>query len=73
MIGCKAATEQTFYNDVLGLPYEQASKGPDWTALRDRVENADQTLITILPRGVLRATGFILTAGVDCQQDRTEL
>lgn len=69
----EAATEQTFYNDVLGLPYEQASRGPDWTALRDRSENVDPTQITILPRGVLPATGFILAAGVDCQQDRIEV
>ena len=69
----EAETEQTFYNDVLGLPYQQASKGPDWTALRDRVENADQREIAILPRGILPATGFILTAGVDCQGDRTEV
>jgi phage terminase large subunit GpA-like protein len=68
----QAETEQTFYNDVLGLPYQQASKGPDWTALRDRVENADPNDLAILPRGILPATGFILTAGVDCQGDRTE-
>ncbi len=69
----EAATEQTFYNDVLGLPYEQASRGPDWTALRDRAENVDPSMITILPRGTLPATGFILGAGVDCQQDRIEV
>lgn len=68
--GVAAETEQTFYNDVLGLPYAQASKGPDWTALRDRVDNSspeDQIGVGILP-----ARGLILTAGVDCQQDRTE-
>ncbi|MES2753790.1 MAG: terminase gpA endonuclease subunit [Pseudomonadota bacterium] len=69
----EAATEQTFYNDVLGLPFEQASKGPDWTALRDRAENADPSQVTILPRGVLPASGFVLCAGVDCQQDRIEV
>lgn len=67
----EAETEQVFYNDVLGLPYEQASKGPDWEKLRDRVENlADGET---LPPGILPATGFILSAGVDCQQDRTEV
>lgn len=67
----EAQTEQTFWNDVLGLPYAQASKGPDWTALRDRVENAapeDQ-----IPRGVIPARGLILAAGVDFQDDRIEV
>lgn len=67
----EAETEQTFWNDVLGLPYEQASKGPDWEALRDRVENAPEG--EGLPRGIVPAHGVILTAGVDCQLDRTEV
>ncbi|MDF2140849.1 terminase gpA endonuclease subunit [Paenirhodobacter sp. CAU 1674] len=67
----EAETEQTFWNDVLGLPYEQATKGPDWELLRDRVENAPDG--EILPRSVLPATGVIVTAGVDCQADRTEV
>ncbi len=67
----EAETEQVFWNDVLGLPYEQASKGPNWEALRDRVENAP--VAEVLERGVLPAAGFIFTAGVDCQQDRTEV
>jgi phage terminase large subunit GpA-like protein len=67
----EASTEQTYWNDVLGLPYEAASRGPDWEVLRDRVENADPS--EILPRGTLPATGFILTAGVDCQDDRIEV
>jgi len=66
----EAETEQTFWNDVLGLPYEQASKGPDWTALRDRAEDDEARA---LPRGVLPACGVILAAGVDCQQDRLEV
>jgi len=67
----EAGTEQTFWNDVLGLPYEQASGGPNWEALRDRVENAapeDQR-----PKGIVPARGVILTAGVDCQDDRMEV
>ena len=64
-------TEQTFYNDVLGMPYEQAVKGPDWEALRDRVENAPDE--EGLPRGVVPARGVILGAGVDCQGDRIEV
>lgn len=66
-----AETEQTFWNDVLGLPYEQASKGPDWEALRDRVENAEPG--TVLDRGIVPACGVYLAAGVDCQQDRIEV
>lgn len=64
------ATDQTFHNDVLGLPYEQVSKGPDWEALRDRAEHAQTEVM--LDRGVLPAAGFVLTAGVDCQGDRIE-
>ncbi len=67
----EAQTEQTFYNDVLGRPYEQASKGPDWQALRDRVEH--MAAGEALPVGVVPAKGVLLTAGVDCQQDRTEV
>ena len=67
----EAETEQVFWNDVLGLPYEQASKGPDWEALRDRAEKAPEA--ETLPQGILPATGFILTAGADCQADRIEV
>ena len=67
----EAETEQTFWNDVLGLPYEQASKGPDWEALRDRVENAEPG--QFLPRGIVPAGGVLLTAGVDFQADRIEV
>jgi phage terminase large subunit GpA-like protein len=67
----EAETEQTFYNDVLGLPFEQASAGPNWEALRDRVENAAEG--DVLPVGVVPAKGVILTAGVDCQLDRIEV
>lgn len=69
----EAETEQTFWNDVLGLPYEQASKGPDWEALRDRTEKADPATLKPLPTGIVPAVGVILTAGVDCQLDRTEV
>lgn len=66
----EAETEQTFFNDVLGLAYEQASGGPDWEALRDRVENAEEG--AVLPIGDVPASGVLLTAGVDCQDDRLE-
>lgn len=64
-------TEQTFWNDVLGLPYEQASKGPDWEKLRDRVELAEEG--QYLPAGRIPACGVLLTAGADCQADRIEV
>lgn len=67
-----AETEQTFYNDVLGLPYEMATDAPDWQALRDRTENAAVDGGP-LGRGILPSTGFILGAGVDCQDDRIEV
>ena len=67
----EAGTEQTYWNDVLGLPFEQASKGPDWEALRDRTENAEPG--TVLARGVVPSCGVLLTAGVDCQADRIEV
>ena len=67
----EAETEQTFWNDVLGLEYEQASGGQDWTKLRDRIEKAEEG--AYLPRGRLPARAFLLTAGVDCQGDRVEL
>lgn len=66
-------TEQTFWNDVLGLPFKMATKGPDWEALRDRAENPPAGAPRPLQRGTLPAAGFILTAGVDCQEDRTEV
>jgi len=71
----EAETEQTFWNDVLGLAYEQATDAPDWEALRDRTEKAEDTEGSVKPlrKGVFPATGFIATAGVDCQDDWTEL
>lgn len=65
-----SAIEQVFWNDVLGLPYEQATDAPDWEQLRDRTENAEQD--EVLELGILPATGFIFAAGVDCQDDRME-
>lgn len=67
----EAETQQTFWNDVLGLPFEQASKGPDWEKLRDRVENAEEG--AVLQPGIVPACGVLLTAGVDFQGDRIEV
>lgn len=66
-----AALEQTFFNDVLGLPYEQASDAPKWEGLRDRCENA--ALHDQIPRGRIPALRPILAAGADCQLDRIEI
>lgn len=59
--------EQTFFNDLLGLPYEQASEAPPWEAIRDRANAAGHD------RGRIPAGGLILVAGVDCQGNRTEV
>lgn len=63
-----ASTEQTFFNDTLGLPYDQASDAPDWTLLRNRAENAEH----VPARTRVPAARPILTCGVDCQGDRME-
>jgi len=63
-------SEQTFFNDVLGLPYAAASDAPKWEALRDRVENAAEDNQT--PRGRIPPQRPILTCGVDVQADRLE-
>jgi phage terminase large subunit GpA-like protein len=69
----EAETEQTFWNDVLGLPFEMASKGPDWEALRNRAEGGSEDGERPLDKGIVPACGVILTAGVDCQADRLEV
>ncbi|ODR98913.1 hypothetical protein AUC68_07000 [Methyloceanibacter methanicus] len=60
-------TEQVFFNDVLGLPYERASEAPPWQAIRDRAEEEGHD------RGTIPPGGLILTAGCDCQGDRVEV
>jgi len=67
----ESETEQTFFNDVLGLPFEQATSGPDWEVLRDRTEHAPEG--EVYPIGVVPPNGVLLTAGVDCQDDRLEV
>jgi len=66
----QAESEQTFWNDVLGLPYEMSSGGMDWKSIQTRAEAEDADA---LDRSVVPAGGVILTGGVDCQDDRTEL
>lgn len=55
---------KTFYNTVLGLPYEEASDGTDESLLQARRESYSPDS---LPAGVV-----LLTAGVDVQADRVE-
>ena len=62
--------EQTFTNDVLGLAYRQATEAPEWTELRDRVENAAPE--ARVPKGRIPEGFPILVCGVDCQIDRLE-
>lgn len=59
-------TEQVFWNDDLGLPYEAAGATLPWEDLRDRAELSGYRRGTI-PKGAL-----FLTIGVDCQADRVE-
>jgi len=60
--------EHGFLNDVVGLPYAQATDAPDWAGVRDRAENAEAPA----QRGRIPAGRPILTCGVDCQGDRME-
>lgn len=68
-------TEQTFFNDVLGLPFEQASDAPDWEHLKARAEHDEDGVIRedVLPKGIVPSNGVLFTAGVDFQDDRTEV
>lgn len=52
-------------NTTLGLPWEDKGDCPDWTVIFNRRENYK---IRIVPRGA-----YILTAGVDVQNDRLEM
>lgn len=60
--------EQNFYNDWLGLPYEQKGEAPPWEAIRDRA-NA----ITGYARQIIPPNALLITAGADCQADRVEV
>jgi phage terminase large subunit GpA-like protein len=60
--------EQTFFNDVLGLEFEQAAEAPTWEEIRERA-NAPEGY----NRGRIPAGALLLCAGVDCQSDRVEV
>ena len=52
-------------NTTLGLTWEEKGDAPDWGVLFDRREKYK---IEVVPKG-----GYVLTAGVDVQNDRLEL
>ena len=52
-------------NTTIGLTWEEKGDAPDWGVLFDRREKYK---IGIVPKG-----GYVLTAGVDVQNDRLEL
>jgi phage terminase large subunit GpA-like protein len=52
-------------NTTLGIPWEEKGEAPDWGILFDRREHYR---IGIVPEG-----GYVLTAGVDVQNDRLEI
>jgi phage terminase large subunit GpA-like protein len=60
--------EQTFFNDVLGLPFERAAEAPPWEAIRDRA-NSDGGY----ERGIVPPGALFVCLGVDCQGDRLEI
>lgn len=53
--------EQTFLNELAGLPFETEGEAPPWEGLRDRAAKLGHDLCTI-PEG-----GLILVATADCQ------
>jgi phage terminase large subunit GpA-like protein len=60
------ASEQTFFNDVIGRAYKTLGEAPPWESLRDRASQSPYPRKTI-------PVGFpIVTVGVDCQGDRVE-
>jgi phage terminase large subunit GpA-like protein len=52
-------------NTTLGIPWEEKGEAPDWGILFDRREHYS---IGVVPEG-----GYVLTAGVDVQNDRLEV
>lgn len=60
------ASEQTFWNDVVGKAYRVLGEAPPWEDLRDRASQSDYA------HGEIPAGYPLLTCGVDCQGDRVE-
>lgn len=61
------AAEKAFYNDWLGLPYEQKGEAPPWQEIADRAN-----LITGYARRTVPPGAILITCGVDVQGDRVE-
>lgn len=61
-----AASEKTFSNDALGMPYLVKGSGRPWEELRDRAAHSHYVRGTV-PKGAL-----LLFLGIDCQLDRVE-
>lgn len=60
--------EQTFMNEVIGLPYEQKGEAPPWEELHRRaIENPEG-----LPQGIVPYGFPLLTIGIDVQGNRVE-
>jgi phage terminase large subunit GpA-like protein len=60
--------EQTFMNEVVGLPYEQKGDAPPWEELHKRaVENEEG-----YPQGIIPPGAILLTIGMDVQGDRVD-
>jgi phage terminase large subunit GpA-like protein len=72
------SSEQTFFNDVLGLEFERASEAPPWEEIRNRSNGIDAegkvlADASVYDRGRIPAGALLFCAGVDCQGDRTEV
>lgn len=61
------AAEKTFYNDWLGLPYEQKGEAPPWQSIAERAGQIDGYQRRTVPPGAI-----LITCGVDVQGDRVE-
>lgn len=59
--------EKAFYNDWLGLPYEQKGEAPPWQAIAERANRLDGYLRGTVPPGAV-----LITCGCDVQGDRVE-
>ena len=59
--------EQTFANDVAGLPYRRAGEAPEWEKLAERAAAGPYE------RGTIAPGFYFLFAGADCQDDRVEV
>ncbi len=62
-----SAAERVFLNDTVGRAQETTGEAPSWEKLRDRAGKSTYK------RGVVPTGGLVLTAGIDCQQDRAEV